>query len=72
MEAVAQLVTFESWLRIGQRTPRRSLLQEGGQRHHRADPKCSSPRARSARWAAKTAGQRLVKVFKSQQEFDAM
>jgi TRAP-type mannitol/chloroaromatic compound transport system substrate-binding protein len=76
MEAVAQLVTFESWLRIGQEDAKALYFyRKAGNVIIELDPEVQyAGRKIGLEWAAKTAKDNawFAKVFKSQQEFDTL
>jgi TRAP-type mannitol/chloroaromatic compound transport system substrate-binding protein len=76
MEAVAQLVTFESWLRIGQEDAKAlDFYKKAGNVIIELDPEVQfAARKIGLDWAAKTAKDNawFGKVFKSQQEFEVM
>jgi TRAP-type mannitol/chloroaromatic compound transport system substrate-binding protein len=74
MEAVAQLVTFESWLRIGQEDAKAlDFYKKAGNVIIELDPEVQfAARKIGLDWAAKTAKDNawFAKVFKNQQEFE--
>jgi TRAP-type mannitol/chloroaromatic compound transport system substrate-binding protein len=76
MDAVAQLVTFESWLRIGQEDAKAlDFYKKAGNVIIELDPEVQyAARKIGLDWAAKTAKDNawFAKVFKSQQEFEQL